>query len=92
MKRISSTLACTTVCVVSEKLAFFLQICEAAKVKYEQWVKRQLRQRQRANFKRLWLQIPSFFFILQSMVCVVIVEQFKLSKDTYCQDRSTLIR
>lgn len=68
------------------------QVCEAAKVKYDQWVKRQLRQRQRTNFKRLWLQIPSFFLILQSMVCVVIVEQFKLSKDTYCQDRSTLIR
>ncbi|XP_068730495.1 endoplasmic reticulum membrane-associated RNA degradation protein-like isoform X2 [Montipora capricornis] len=68
------------------------QICEATKVRYEQWKSRQLRQRQRANLKRLWSQIPSLLITLQLMVCVVIREMFELSKGTEGQGKSVLIR
>ncbi|XP_078349682.1 endoplasmic reticulum membrane-associated RNA degradation protein-like [Oculina patagonica] len=68
------------------------QICEAATVRYQQWQDRQLRQRQRANYKRLWSHLPSMFATLQLMVVVVIAELISLPTSGEQRHRSIFIK
>lgn len=68
------------------------QICEAVTVRYKQWKDRQLRQRQRANYKRLWSHLPYIFTTLQLMVVVVIIELLELPKSGEQRHRSNFIK
>ena len=75
----------TTFCSVN-------QVCEAATVRYQQWKDRQLRQRQRANYKRLWGHLPSICASLQLMALVVIAELLKLPRSGEQGQRSNFIK
>lgn len=82
-------------CCWSFEPYFFLtfnQICEAATVRYQQWKDRQLRQRQRANYKRLWCHLPSICATLQLMALVVITELLKLPRSGEQGQRSNYIK
>ena len=68
------------------------QICEVAVMRYKQWKNRELRQRQRANYKRLWNHLPFICAVLQLMVLVVIEELHQLPRSSENRHRSTFIK
>ncbi|CAH3183297.1 unnamed protein product [Porites lobata] len=70
------------------------QICETASrsVRFEQWQNRQLRQRQRTNYKRLWSQVPLIFVALQFIVIIIVIELFQLPKNRDQSNRNTFTR
>ena len=68
------------------------QICEVAAMRYKQWKNRELRQRQRANYKRLWSHLPFIRAVLQLMVLVVIEELHQLPRNSEIIHRSAFIK
>lgn len=78
--------------IVQRGKVTFEQICEVAAMRYKQWKNRELRQRQRANYKRLWSHLPFIRAVLQLMVLVVIEELHQLPRNSEIIHRSAFIK